>query len=241
MNQGGGKMGSPEYLKIVEAIKGKITGGGIKPGDAIQSENLLCEEFNVSRMTVRKGLAVLVNEGYIYSIPGKGNYVCEPNLDQYILYFDEMIESEKKGEEIRLIEVNVIKPTYEIGFNLEIPENKHVIVVKRVFFNDDRVKAFDIKYIPYYRGIPIVEKEIRYATFPEMVAKKNSLFAMTKKLKIKASAAKGEVSKNLNIMDGDPVLVVEQKLLDDRNHPIGWGMMYFLGDELCLEAIATFG
>ena len=233
-------MGSPEYLKIVDAIKNKITSEEIKPDDAIQSENLLCEEFNVSRMTVRKGLAVLVNEGYIYSIPGKGNYVCEPNLDSYTLHFDEMMTTEKKGEEIRLIEVNVVKPSYEVGFNLEIPENKHVIVVKRVFVSDGVVKAYDVKYIPYYRGIPIVEKEIRYATFPEMVAKKNSIFAMTKKLKIRAMAAKGEVSQVLDIMEGDPVLVVEQKLMDEKDHPIGWGLMYFTGEDSGLEAIASF-
>lgn len=233
-------MGSPEYLKIVDAIKNRITSEEIKPGDVIQSENLLCEEFNVSRMTVRKGLAVLVNEGYIYSIPGKGNYVCEPNLDSYTLHFDEMMTTEKKGEEIRLIEVNVVKPSYEVGFNLEIPENKHVIVVKRVFVSDGVVKAFDVKYIPYYRGIPIVEKEIRYATFPEMVAKKNSIFAMTKKLKIRAMAATGEVSQVLDIMEGDPVLVVEQKLMDEKDHPIGWGLMYFTGDDSGLEAVASF-
>lgn len=233
-------MGSPEYLKIVEAIKSKITSEEVQPGDAIQSENILCEEFNVSRMTVRKGLAVLVNEGYIYSIPGKGNYVCEPNLDLYTLHFDEMMTTEKKGEEIRLIEVNVIKPSYEVGFNLEIPENKHVIVVKRIFVSDGLVKAYDIKYIPYYRGIPIVEKEIRYATFPEMVAKKNSIFAMTKKLKIRAIAAKGEVSHILDVLDGEPLLVVEQKLLDEKDHPIGWGLMYFTGEYTGLEAIASF-
>jgi len=233
-------VGSPEYLKIVEAIKSKITSEEVQPGDAIQSENLLCEEFNVSRMTVRKGLAVLVNEGYIYSIPGKGNYVCEPNLDLYTLHFDEMMTTEKKGEEIRLIEVNVIKPSYEVGFNLEIPENKHVIVVKRIFVSDGLVKAYDIKYIPYYRGIPIVEKEIRYATFPEMVAKKNSIFAMTKKLKIRAMAAKGEVSQILDVLDGEPLLVVEQKLLDEKDHPIGWGLMYFTGEYTGLEAIASF-
>ena len=233
-------MGSPEYLKIVEAIKSKITGEEVQPGEAIQSENLLCEQFNVSRMTVRKGLAVLVNEGYIYSIPGKGNYVCEPNLDLYTLHFDEMMTTEKKGEEIRLIEVNVIKPSYEVGFNLEIPENKHVIVVKRIFVSDGLVKAYDIKYIPYYRGIPIVEKEIRYATFPEMVAKKNSIFAMTKKLKIRAMSSKGEVSQILDVLDGEPLLVVEQKLLDEKGHPIGWGLMYFTGEDTGLEAIASF-
>lgn len=36
-------MGAPEYIKIVEAIKNKITSQELEPGDAIQSENLLCE------------------------------------------------------------------------------------------------------------------------------------------------------------------------------------------------------
>lgn len=40
-------------------------------------------------------------------------------------------------------------------------------------------------------------------------------------------AAKGEVSQVLDIMEGDPVLVVEQKLMDEKDHPIGWGLMYF--------------
>ncbi|CAK7013317.1 MAG: HTH-type transcriptional repressor NagR [Eubacterium sp.] len=233
-------MGAPEYIKIVEAIKNKITSQELEPGDAIQSENLLCEEFNVSRMTVRKGLAVLVNEGYIYSIPGKGNYVCEPDLDQYILHYNEMAPGNERGDEVRLIEVNVVKPSYEVGFNLEIPETKHVIVVKRVFLKDGFPTAYDIKYIPYYRGIPIVEKEIRYATFPEMVAKKNSIFAMTKKLKIRAAIAEDETARNLEIPVGMPLLVVEEKLLDEKDKPIGWGMMYLAGEDAGLEAVASF-
>lgn len=233
-------MGAPEYLRIVNVIKNKIMREEIKPGEAIQSENHLCEEFNLSRMTVRKGLAVLVNEGYIYSIRGKGNYVCEPNLDAYTLHFDEMMAYEQRGEEIKLIEVNVIKPNDDVRSNLKISENKHVVVIKRVFVKDGNARAFDVKYIPYYRGIPIVEKEIRYATFPEIVAKKNSIFAMTKKLTFKVAAAKGEVSAVLGIKENAPVLIVEQKLLNDKGRPIGWGLVYFTEENAVLEAVASF-
>ena len=76
--------------------------------------------------------------------------------------------------------------------------------------------------------------------FAEMVAKKNSIFAMTKKLKIKAISAKDEISQILDVMEGDAVLVVEQKLLDEKDHPIGWGSMYFAGDDSGLEAVASF-
>ncbi|MBF7096542.1 GntR family transcriptional regulator [Alkalibacter mobilis] len=233
-------MGSPIYLKIVEDFKERINSGEIKPGDMIKSENALCEEYSVSRMTVRKSLNVLAGEGYIYSVPGKGNFINEPNQDKYILYFNEMTSIESSVEDTQLLDVNIIKPTLEIIFNMQIPENKRVVLIRRVFLSDDNPVAYDIKYIPYYRGIPIVEKEIHYATFPEIVAKKKSLFAINKELKIKVQKPSEELQEILGIEISDPVMVIEQKMLDEGNRPIGWGVTYFRGDFFHLQAVSSF-
>jgi len=53
------RMINPVYITIVEDLKKKIIGGELKPGDAIDSETTLCKEYGASRMTVRKGLAIL--------------------------------------------------------------------------------------------------------------------------------------------------------------------------------------
>lgn len=233
-------MGSPIYLKIVEDIKNKINLGEIKPGDMIKSENMLCEEYSVSRMTVRKSLTVLASEGYIYSVPGKGNFVNEPNQDKYILYFNEMSSLEGIVEDAQLLDVNIIKATMEIIFHLQIPENKRVVLVRRVFLSEGNPVAYDVKYIPYYRGMPIVEKEIHYATFPEIVAKKKSLFAIQKELKIKVQKPDDEICEILGIDVSDPVMVIEQRLLDEGNKPIGWGVTFFKGDFFHLQAVSTF-
>lgn len=233
-------MGSPIYITIVEDIKAKINSGIIKPGDMINSENSLCEEYNVSRMTVRKSLTVLATEGYIYSVPGKGNFVNEPNQDKYILYFNEMNSIEGSVEDAQLIDVNIIKPTLRIIFNLQIPENKRVVLIRRLMLSEGNPIAYDIKYIPYYRGMPIVEKEIHYSTFPEIVAKKTSLFAINKELKIKVEKPTTEIIDNLQIDQHEPVMVIEQKLLDELNKPIGWGITYFVGEFFHLQAVSSF-
>lgn len=233
-------MALPIYATIVENIKSKINAGLLIPGDMINSENALCEEFNVSRMTVRKSLNILATEGYIYSVPGKGNFINEPNQDKYILYFNEMRSLEGSVEETQLIDVNLIKPNLEIIFNLQIPENKRVVMIRRLMITEEQPVAYDIKYIPYFRGMPIVEGEIHYATFPEIAAKKKSLFAINKKLKIKVQKPSHEVMENLNRHDGDPVMVIEQKLLDENNVPIGWGITYFAGEYFHLQAVSTF-
>jgi len=234
-------MGAPEYIKIVQYIKDRIIKQDLNPGDIIPSENLLCEQFNVSRMTVRKSLAVLVNDGYIYSVPGKGNYVNEPNVNEYILHYDEMIpDPDEEGCEVHLLQVNVELPSYEVGYNLHIPKTKHVVVIKRVFMQGSFPAAYDIKYMPYYRGIPIVEKEISYATFPEMVAQRKSPFAMVKKLKIRSALANEEISAHLEVPISSPLLVVEELLLDTQELPIGWGVIYLPGESATLDAMASF-
>lgn len=230
----------PIYITIVEDFKTKINSGLLKPGDMINSENSLCEEYNVSRMTVRKSLGILASEGYIYSVPGKGNFVNEPNQDKYILYFNEMSSIEGSIEETKLLDVNIIKPGLEIIFHLQIPETKRVVMIRRLMLSDGEPVAYDIKYIPYFRGMPIVEEEIHYATFPEIAAKKKSLFAINKELKIKVQKPNPEVMENLERNVSDPVMVIEQKLLDEYSKPIGWGITYFAGEFFHLQAVSTF-
>ncbi len=232
-------MRGPIYIVIAEDIKKKINSGELEPGNAICSENMLSEQYNVSRMTVHKSLTLLSSEGYIYSVPGKGNYVSEPNQDKYILYFNEMKSIEGSVDETKLLDVNVVKPTMETIYNMKIPENKRLILVRRLMFIEQIPVAYDLKYIPYYRGMPVVEKEINYATFPELVAQKKSLFAIQKELKIKAQRASKDVVDNLRINDGDPVMVIEQKLLDDEDKVVGWGSTYFLSDYFQLYAISS--
>lgn len=66
-----------KYVTIIEEIKKDILSGKIKEGDQITSENKLCEKYKVSRHTVRKAIAELVNKGYLTSIHGKGTFYTQ--------------------------------------------------------------------------------------------------------------------------------------------------------------------
>ena len=61
-----------KYVQIVEELKGKVLSGQIQPGDKLPSENVLAAQYHVSRQTVRKAIAILENEGYVYAEHGRG-------------------------------------------------------------------------------------------------------------------------------------------------------------------------
>jgi GntR family transcriptional regulator len=48
----------------------------LKPGDALPGERQLCHDHGVSRITVRKAVGDLVNEGLLVSVRGKGTFVA---------------------------------------------------------------------------------------------------------------------------------------------------------------------
>lgn len=229
---------NPVYIQIVEDIKKKINSGELESGDGIPSEASLCAEYGASRMTVRKGLAILASEGYIFSIPGKGNFVQKPELNKYTIYYDEMNNSINSVDKTKLLEVNIIMPDEKLADSLQITRNKNVIMLRRLFYTDGAPVAYDVKYLLYHKGMPIVEKEIAHATFPEMLSKSMPLFALKKELTVYAQIPDSETKRLLNIYDDLALLVVEQKLYNSENKPMGLGITYYRGDYIKLQGIS---
>jgi len=227
----------PVYAQIVNTIREKINSGNLKPGDIIDSENALSKEFGVSRMTVRKGLAILANEGYIYSIPGKGNFVQNPDITKYTIYYNEMSNIINSVDKTKLLEVRIIMPDEKLMNSLQISRNKNVILIRRLFYTGGKPVAYDMKYLLYQRGMPIVEKEIQDATFPEMISKGKHPFSLRKELIIYAEIPDEGKKRLLNIYDNLALLVVEQKLLTQDHKPLGLGITYFRGDYIKLRGI----
>lgn len=65
----------PLYIQIREIIRSQIENVEIKPMESLPSEDVLCKEYQVSRITVKKALHDLKKEGYIIRIKRKGTFV----------------------------------------------------------------------------------------------------------------------------------------------------------------------
>lgn len=65
----------PMYLKIYDDLISKIQNGVFLPGSQIPTENELCEQYAVSRITAKKALDLLSDEGYIERVQGKGSFL----------------------------------------------------------------------------------------------------------------------------------------------------------------------
>ncbi|HWI52345.1 MAG TPA: GntR family transcriptional regulator, partial [Symbiobacteriaceae bacterium] len=72
----------PLYAQVKEQLVRQIRSGQYQPHAVLPAERELMEQFQVSRITVRRALADLANEGLVYRKVGRGTYVAaEPIVE----------------------------------------------------------------------------------------------------------------------------------------------------------------
>ncbi len=72
---------TPIYEQIKEQIKNKIVSNELKTGELLPSIRSLAKDLRISVITTKSAYEELEKEGYVETIPGKGTYVANKNIE----------------------------------------------------------------------------------------------------------------------------------------------------------------
>ena len=73
--------GDPIYRQISEQIKAQILSGALQPDTALPSIRNLAKDLRISVITTKRAYDELEQEGFVYTIAGKGCFVAPLNLE----------------------------------------------------------------------------------------------------------------------------------------------------------------
>ena len=73
--------GQPIYEQVASQIKNQIISGALQPGEMLPSIRSLAKDLKISVITTKRAYDELEQEGFIYTVAGKGCYVAEKNLE----------------------------------------------------------------------------------------------------------------------------------------------------------------
>ncbi len=125
---------TPLYIQIAKGIRGQISEGRIAMGEALPSERDLCELTGASRVTIRKAVDQLIDEGLLLRKQGSGTFVTE-RIEMPATYLGGFTEdSRARGQEpgsIWLIRKSAA-PTREEAATLKISTSAAVARLGRV-------------------------------------------------------------------------------------------------------------
>lgn len=85
--------GIPIYEQIKNQIKAQIVAGELKADEALPGMRTLASDLKVSVITTKRAYNDLEQEGYIYSMPGKGSFVKK--LNEEVVRENALAEIEK--------------------------------------------------------------------------------------------------------------------------------------------------
>ncbi len=77
--------GTPKFAAIKEFILSQIETGNWPEHSRVPSEHTLCDQFAVSRMTARRALQELTEQGVLYRTQGVGSFVASPKSQSALL------------------------------------------------------------------------------------------------------------------------------------------------------------
>lgn len=138
-------MAIPVYLKIKESLSRDIANK--EPNDPIPSERDLVEIYGASRMTVRKAVQALVEEGLLYRDSNKGTFVADPALAKKSPT-RELVEG-KDIDDYNIIYYNIRLPEDEVAEGLQIPLDERIVRIVRVNRKEGRAVSVEELYYPW--------------------------------------------------------------------------------------------
>lgn len=80
------------YRQLYRALRAAILSGDFSEGEAIPSENQLRDQFGIARTTVRNAMALLVSEGLVQQVRGRGTIVSHRPISHNIWNFGSFSE-----------------------------------------------------------------------------------------------------------------------------------------------------
>ena len=69
--------GRPIYEQVKDGLRQMVISGAIRPGDKLPSVRAMASQLAINPNTIQKAYEALEQEGYVYSIPGKGSFAAD--------------------------------------------------------------------------------------------------------------------------------------------------------------------
>ncbi len=141
---------SPLYMQLAQALAQAIREGRYLADEALPSERVLAEQLDLSRVTARKAIDRLVEQGLIIRKRGSGNYIA-PRLEQpltRLTSFSEELHQRGFVPSSRWLTRGFSLAAPDEQLSLELKTGERVARLERLRLADTVVMAYEVSVLP---------------------------------------------------------------------------------------------
>lgn len=227
----------PAYVQLVNILRHAIASGEYQAGDQLPTEAELCATYDVSPMTVRRAIAMLLDQDVVRTRRGRGTFVQPLRLATASFGLDglrKLLEDESVAA--RILEARVVPAGARAAANLAVPLGTRVISIRRLLSRGEEPLFYHRESLVYDPRRPIVEAELGVTALRDMFEGAQGAGPKHGELIIHASVLTEEEARHLRLPPGSAALVLEHLFYDYDDKPISWGRFVCRGGLLQFRA-----
>jgi GntR family transcriptional regulator len=141
---------SPLYMQLARKLTQDVRDGRYRAEQALPSERTLSELLDVSRVTARKAIDQLVDQGLVVRKRGSGNYIA-PKIEQplsNLSSFSEQLQERGYTPGSQWLRREVVLADADQQLSLALSANTRVARLERLRLADEVVMAYEVSVIP---------------------------------------------------------------------------------------------
>ena len=232
----------PLYSQLKNLIIEKIKSGEYKEDSKIPSEQELCEQYNISRPTVRQAISELTNNGYLYKEKGKGTFVAKSktkiDIKNFTGFTDSILDSQDPGQHnimslraVKMEEVSFLNDIFE-GQNYSL--KSEFAEVKFVNAERNSVLSYNVSYIPVMLFPDIIEDIKAKKPSYDILRGKYPLLPVRTKSTLEVVYTDQSEAHYLQVQAGHPLIKIENILYSKSGQLVEFVIAKYRADKSLL-------
>ena len=228
----------PAYMQIVRLISEEIATGKLHPGDQLATEADFRSRFNVSPMTIRRAINILVERGLVSTTQGKGTFVRSLDIGGAVFRLQELKDrlTDGPGTAVRLIEAGIVSVNEQVAHKLQLRPGDRGIYMRRLILQENQPSMYHREYLIYDPQRPLVESQLRITSLAGLLQGRNAEGLRRGDLTMKAVTLEEEEASVLGVPAGSAAFSLEHTFYDFEDRPVSWGWFTCRCDLFVLKA-----
>jgi GntR family transcriptional regulator len=219
----------PRYAQIAQVLKSRLDSGDHPTPGPFATERSLCEEFGVSRATVRQALAYLKREGLVTSRPGIGTTgTAVSTANRAVRSVGDPLHGMLKSKP-RVVAVGRVEPPVAVATFFGIEAGEALFSVTRVHDLDGEPLSVVRSYLPLAFAVGVPRNAWR-EPMHDLLWQRFELRLARSVHTIRVARAVTEIATMLHIGLAEPVLRIQASTYLTDGQPIRWTENFFRED-----------
>jgi GntR family transcriptional regulator len=197
------------------------------------SESQMIEMFGVSRITIRRALHELENEGLIFGVHGKGTFVSKPKAFQDLTHLQSFGEAmQPHGYETfsKVVSLKELRPSDHVAEKLMVAKSEKVTEIKRVRYLNRDPMSVETSYFPEVIGRRLVKEDLSSKDIFLILENDFGIVLGAAELVVGAHLADDLQARLLGVESGSPMLHIERLTSAANGQPVNYEHLYHRGD-----------